>query len=106
MRPVLPLRASSASTLAVLTSSFMPACLLKRSSAFCDTAFQLPSAVPVLQPTRRSSACNARLLSGGGLLLLDLLGLHGSEPDLLLLGLARSLGRSRLLLLDQLRLLG
>jgi len=52
----LRLTASSASTLATLTSSFMPACLLNRSSARCDAVFQLPSTEPVLQPTRRNSA--------------------------------------------------
>ena len=40
---VLLLTASSASTLATLTSSFTPACLLNRSSERCEAAFQLPS---------------------------------------------------------------
>jgi hypothetical protein len=55
--------ASSASRLATLTSSFMPACLLNSASDFCAAAFQLPSTAPVLQPTRRSSACSSRGMS-------------------------------------------
>src|SRR5438876_222596 len=100
MRPDLPLTASSASALAAFTSNFTPACLLKRSSARCEAAFQLPSTAPVLQPTRRSSACSARgkpslllfgeprFLRGSGLVLFDLFDLLGSNA-----GFLRRLGR-------------
>ena len=43
-----------------LRIQLQPACLLNRSSDRCDAAFQLPSTAPVLQPTRRNSACSDR----------------------------------------------
>ena len=61
------------SALAAFKSSFIPECLLNRSSAFCEAALQLPSSFFMLQPTRRNSACSARArfvgctaFSGGG----------------------------------------
>ena len=56
-RDVFSLIASSASTLATLTSSLVPAWRLNSVIERCDAAFQSPSAAAVRQPTRRSSAC-------------------------------------------------
>src|SRR4051794_31532208 len=57
--------ASSVSTLAVLTSSLVPALRLKADSERCEVAFQSPLASSLRQPTRRSSVCTDLVISAG-----------------------------------------
>ena len=59
------LMVSSASRLASLTSSRVPACRLNSAIERCDAVFHSPSAAPVRQPTRRSSACTDFATSAG-----------------------------------------
>src|SRR5947209_3120029 len=68
-RLVLPRTASTASSVAILTSSAVPACLLNASSARREPGPQWPSGAPDPQPTRLSSSCSSRAIlaeSAGG----------------------------------------
>src|ERR1700755_2371726 len=60
------LMASSASTLASLTSNLVPACRLNSAIERRDAALHSPSADAVRQPTRRNSACTDFVRSAGG----------------------------------------